>query len=238
MRSPQGDQAIPLQFRKFTGNCLDGEAEVVSDVEAPEWHVDLDRGHGVHAGPPRDIEEEGGDPLIGGRPTKAHDLIVRSRHLAADRGKTLRAEILAVVDELIEAVPSKPSEPDRCHGFCRERIDVAGRNAEQIASVAEAKNGTSAILHDAIEPKTALQHKKDVRGLVPFPEERPRRREGLGDLRKEESLQGRPSGVSSRDRAERRGEEIRRVGGLRVRMRSGEREGRVEHDESHGGKEA
>ena len=82
-------------------------------------------GHGVCAGPPRDIEEEGGDPLSGGRPTKAHDLIVRSRHLAADRGKTLRAEILAVVDELIEAVPSKPSQPDRCHGFCRERIDIA-----------------------------------------------------------------------------------------------------------------
>ena len=95
-------------------------------------------------------------------------------------------------------------------------------NAEQIASVAEAKNGTSAILHDAIEAKAALQHKKDVPGRVAFPEERPGRREGLSDLRKKESLQGRPSGVSSRDRAERRGEAIRRVGGrLRVTMRLG-----------------
>ena len=127
MRPPHGDQAITPQFRKFSGNGLDGQPEVVSDVEAPEWHVNLDRRYRVCTGSPRDIEEEGGDALVGGRPTKAHDLILRSRHLAADCGETLRAEILAVVDELIEAVPSKPFEPDRCYGFCRERIDVAGR---------------------------------------------------------------------------------------------------------------
>ena len=91
VRSPHGDQAIPLQFRKFTGNGLDGETKVVGNVEAPERNVDLDRGHGVRAGPPRDMEEEGGDPLIGSRPTKAHDLILRSRHLAGDLGEKLRS---------------------------------------------------------------------------------------------------------------------------------------------------
>ena len=153
MRSPHGDQAIALQFRKFTGNCLDGETKVVGDVEAPEWNVDLDRGHGVRAGPPRDIEEEGGDPLIGSRPTKAHDLILRSRHFTGDLGEKLRAQIPAGVDEFMEAVPRKPSKPYRCHGFCRERIDLAERHAEEIASVAEAKNGAPAIGHDAIQPK-------------------------------------------------------------------------------------
>jgi hypothetical protein len=226
VRPPQGDQAIPVQFGDFTGNGLDGHPEVVGDVEAPEWHVNLDRRYRICTGSPGDIEEEGGDAFVGAGPTKAHDLILRSRHLVADCGETLRAEILAVVDELIEAVPSKPFEPDRCYGFCRARIDVAGRNAEQIASVAEPKNSTSAIVHDAIQPKAALQHMKDVRGLIPFPEDRPRRCEGLSDLGKEESLQGPPSGVRSRDRVERRGEAIRRV-----TMRSGEREGRVEHDE-------
>ena len=69
-----------FSFESLTGNCLDGETKVVGDIEAPERKVDLDRGHGVRAGSPRDIEEEGGDPLIGSRPTKAHDLILRSRH--------------------------------------------------------------------------------------------------------------------------------------------------------------
>ena len=198
MRSHHGDQAIPPQFRKFSGNRLDGETKVVGDVEAPEWKVDLDRGHGVRAGPPRDMEEEGGDPLIGSRPTKAHDLILRSRHFTGDLGEKLRAQIPAAVDQFMEAVPRKPSKPDRGHGFRRERIDVAERHAEELASVAEAKNGAPAIVHDAIQPKAALQHMKDVRGLVPFPEDRPGRREGLGDLRKKESLQGRRSGASSR----------------------------------------
>ena len=136
---------------------------------------------------------------------------MRSFHFATDRSETLRAEILAVIDEIIEAAPSKPSEPDRCYGFRRKRMDLAGCNAEQIAGVAESKNGTSAILHNAIEAKTALQYKKDLPGCLPFPEERPSRRDCLGDLRTKESLQGRPSGVRSRDCAEPRGEEIRRV---------------------------
>ena len=127
VRSPHGDQAIPLQFRKFTGNGLDGETKVVGDVEASERNVDLDRRHGVCAGPPRDMEEEGGDPLIGTRPTKAHDLILRSRHFTGDLGEKLRAQIPAAVDQFMEAVPRKPSKPDRGHGFCRERIDVAER---------------------------------------------------------------------------------------------------------------
>ena len=150
----------------------------------------------------RAIEEEGGDAPAGSRPTKAHDMILRSFHFATDRSETLRAEILAVIDEIIEAAPSKPSEPDRCYGFRRKRMDLAGCNAEQIAGVAESKNGTSAILHNAIEAKTALQYKKDVPGCLPFPEERPSRRDCLGDLRTKESLQGRPSGVRSRDCAE------------------------------------
>ena len=63
VRPPHGDQAITPQFRKFTGNRLDGETKVVGDVEAPEWHVNLDRRYRVCTGSPRDIEEEGGDPL-------------------------------------------------------------------------------------------------------------------------------------------------------------------------------
>ena len=93
MRPHHGDQAIAVQFRDLTGNCLDGETKVVGDIEAPEWKVDLDRGHGVRAGSPRGIEEEGGDPLIGSRPTKARDLILRSRHFTGDLGEKLRAQI-------------------------------------------------------------------------------------------------------------------------------------------------
>jgi len=91
VRSHHGDQAITPQFRKFPGHRLDGETKVIGNVEAPKRNVDLDRGQGVRAGPPRDMEEEGGDPLIGSRPTKAHDLILRSRHFTGDFGEKLRA---------------------------------------------------------------------------------------------------------------------------------------------------
>ena len=70
MRPRHGDEAIPFQFRKFTGNRLDGQAKVVGNVEASERKVDVDRGHGVRPGSPRDMEEEGGDPLTGSRPAK------------------------------------------------------------------------------------------------------------------------------------------------------------------------
>ena len=192
MRSPHGDQAISLQFRKFTGNRLDGETKVVGDVEAPERNVDLDR---VTAPVRRAIwrRKVATRSAAAVRPRRMI-WILRSRHFTGDLGEKLRAQILAAVDQFMEAVPRKPSEPDRGHGFRGERIDVAERHAEEFASVAEAKNGTPAILHDARQPKAALQHMKDVRGLVPFPEERPRRREGLMTCGRKRACKFRPPG--------------------------------------------
>ena len=64
----------------------------------------------------------------------------------------------------------------------------AERSAEEIAGVAEAKDSPPTILENAGQPKAAFQHMKDVPGRVALPEDRPRRRERLGDLRTKESL--------------------------------------------------
>ena len=106
---------------------------------------------------------------------------------------------------LMEAVPRKPSDPDRGYGFHRERIDVAERDAEEIAGIAEAQNGAPAILNHAIHPQTALQHMKDVPGRISFPEDRAWRRERLGGLRMKECAECRLCHSHSQARASLRG---------------------------------
>jgi hypothetical protein len=125
VRTVHRDQAIMLELRDFTGDRLDREAQVVSNVKASERDFDLDRSHHAGIRALRHVEKKSGNALLGGSASETNDLILRRFHLPADLSVELESQVRTLLDEVIEAVTRKASEPNGGHGLSREQIIFA-----------------------------------------------------------------------------------------------------------------
>jgi hypothetical protein len=101
----------------------------------------------------------------------------------------LSPQVRTLLDEVIEAVTRKASEPDGGHCLGREQISFASRETKEVAGVAETKDGAPAIFHRSVDAKTTFEQMKDVRGWITFPANCPEWRVSLDHLGCKETLE-------------------------------------------------
>ena len=98
------------------------------------------------------MEQECGHAFLGGRRAEACDVVLCRLHLVAKVRQKVRAQVGALVEEIVKTAASKASDSDGSDGFRCEQVVVSKGNADEIARVVEAKNGAPAVLPRATHP--------------------------------------------------------------------------------------
>ena len=98
------------------------------------------------------MEQECGHAFLGGRRAEVRDVVLCRLHLVAKVRQKVRAQVGALVEEIVKAAACKASDADGSDGFRCEQVVVSKGNSDEIARVVEAKNGAPAVLPRAIHP--------------------------------------------------------------------------------------